>query len=191
MSEENIKDSILKTSLTLFSQKGFDSVGVQEICKKCKISKPTLYYYYGSKLGLLKRILDHYGSLYCQILATTIANEKDFLKNLTNLLLANIEFAKKSPEFFRLYNTLDFSAKGNESYYAHLQLKSRIDKIYTDLFFKSVETFGNMKGHENLYRISFQAIVVSTVNSVLNEELKDDNETLYTIIKSFVYGVAN
>lgn len=48
------KELILKSALDLFYAKGYDAVGVQEIVDKAGISKPTLYYYFGSKLGLCR-----------------------------------------------------------------------------------------------------------------------------------------
>ena len=52
------KELILKSALDLFYAKGYDAVGVQEIVDKAGISKPTLYYYFGSKLGLLQNLLE-------------------------------------------------------------------------------------------------------------------------------------
>ena len=48
------KERIMECALDLFYAKGYDAVGVQEIVEKAGITKPTLYYYFGSKLGLLK-----------------------------------------------------------------------------------------------------------------------------------------
>ena len=52
------KELILKSALDLFYAKGYDAVGVQETVDKAGISKPTLYYYFGSKLGLLQNLLE-------------------------------------------------------------------------------------------------------------------------------------
>ena len=48
------RELLLNTALELFHAKGYDAVGVQEIVEKAGVTKPTLYYYFGSKLGLLK-----------------------------------------------------------------------------------------------------------------------------------------
>ena len=42
----------------LFYSRGYDATGVQEIVDRAGVTKPTLYYYFGSKKGLLKAILD-------------------------------------------------------------------------------------------------------------------------------------
>ena len=61
-SREAIMDNrelIVQSALELFYARGYDAVGVQEIVDKAGISKPTLYYYFGSKLGLLKVLLEY------------------------------------------------------------------------------------------------------------------------------------
>ena len=43
---------IMEKALELFCARGYDAVGVQEIAEQSGITKPTLYYYFGSKQGL-------------------------------------------------------------------------------------------------------------------------------------------
>lgn len=39
------KETITEIAIKLFSEIGYDAVGVQQICEKAEITKPTLYYY--------------------------------------------------------------------------------------------------------------------------------------------------
>ena len=52
------KKLLLDAALDLFYAKGYDAVGVQEIVDRAGVTKPTLYYYFGSKIGLLKNLLE-------------------------------------------------------------------------------------------------------------------------------------
>ena len=52
------RELIMQCAKTLFYSKGYDAVGVQEIVDRAGITKPTLYYYFGSKLGLLKTLIE-------------------------------------------------------------------------------------------------------------------------------------
>ena len=61
--EKNSESIILNKATELFSAKGYDGVGVQEICTESKITKPTLYYYFQSKTGLLSAIIKEKGNL--------------------------------------------------------------------------------------------------------------------------------
>lgn len=53
MKRRKLKNEIIKTSLDLFRQKGYDEVSVQDICDACDITKPTFYKYLSSKQQLL------------------------------------------------------------------------------------------------------------------------------------------
>ena len=49
---------IMECAKELFYEKGYDAVGVQEIVDRARITQPTLYYYFGSKLRLLRTLMD-------------------------------------------------------------------------------------------------------------------------------------
>ncbi len=53
----NNRELILDCALDLFYRKGYEGVGVQEIATKAGVTKPTLYYYFKSKYGLLECLL--------------------------------------------------------------------------------------------------------------------------------------
>lgn len=57
------RERILQCALELFYAKGYDAVGVQEIAQKAGITKPTLYYYFGSKYGPFGDFADE--TFYC------------------------------------------------------------------------------------------------------------------------------
>lgn len=54
----NRKDEILKTSYTLFQERGYDQVSVLDICQACNITKPTFYKYIENKESLLIHYYD-------------------------------------------------------------------------------------------------------------------------------------
>ena len=59
------RSNILSQAVELFASRGYDAVGVQEIVDAAGITKPTLYHYFGSKLGLLNTIFtEHFTALY-------------------------------------------------------------------------------------------------------------------------------
>ena len=53
------REAILSEALHLFYVRGYDAVGVQEIVDAAGVTKPTLYYYFGSKKGLLESLFEH------------------------------------------------------------------------------------------------------------------------------------
>jgi AcrR family transcriptional regulator len=55
---ENAK-RILEEGWRLFQQKGYRGVTVDEVCLRCGITKPTLYYYFEDKENLFVQVLQH------------------------------------------------------------------------------------------------------------------------------------
>jgi AcrR family transcriptional regulator len=48
---------ILETALDLFATRGYEGTSVREICEAACITKPTLYYFYGSKEGVFRALV--------------------------------------------------------------------------------------------------------------------------------------
>ncbi len=58
------RETLLAKALSAFASRGYDAVGVQEIVDAAGVTKPTLYHYFGCKLGLLRAVLEeHHTSL--------------------------------------------------------------------------------------------------------------------------------
>ncbi len=50
---------ILEEGWQMFQQKGYRGVTIDELCLRCGLSKPTLYYYFQDKENLFVQILQH------------------------------------------------------------------------------------------------------------------------------------
>ena len=187
---DNSRDEILNTAIRLFSQKGYEGVGVQEICDNAGITKPTLYYFFKSKQGLLQAIADSKGAELLQRLNDAAVYEHDFLKSLTRILTAVIDFAVENPDFFNLHSVL-LNAPGNaETEAVYAPLKKRFDSVFAEFFIKSANEFGNMRGKEELYSILFHNNVISVALLCVQNKLPRDDQTIYRIVHTFAYGVA-
>lgn len=52
------RDRLLLAAQKLFAIKGYRGTGVQEIVEAVGVTKPTLYYYFGSKAGLYRTLVE-------------------------------------------------------------------------------------------------------------------------------------
>ena len=52
-------ERILREGWTLFQAKGYHGVAIDELCHRCGITKPTLYYYFHDKENLYVQVLMH------------------------------------------------------------------------------------------------------------------------------------
>ncbi len=88
---------ILDEGWRLFQQKGFRGATIDELCRRCELSKPTLYYYFGDKENLFVQVLRHRlhgfrevieetGSLEERLARVVVAILQSFTADYTSLL---------------------------------------------------------------------------------------------------------
>ncbi|RZL19803.1 MAG: TetR/AcrR family transcriptional regulator [Pedobacter sp.] len=85
MEAEKIKESVFKASMELFKKYGYHKTSVNEIAKKARIAKATIYKYFESKEQILDNILmDYLDNNLHEILNNNVkfANEEEHLKAL-------------------------------------------------------------------------------------------------------------
>ena len=52
------KEYIFRTAARLFANKGYNGVSMREISEESGVTKPTIYYYFGSKEGIYRELFD-------------------------------------------------------------------------------------------------------------------------------------
>jgi TetR/AcrR family transcriptional regulator len=99
-------ERILKSALTLFSERGYDATSVREICTASGITKPTLYHFYGSKEGVYRALVD--GALDRMKVNITRALEEDgsLADRLRRLILTYFEATRREPDLARFIAAL-------------------------------------------------------------------------------------
>lgn len=191
MEQISNKENILNVACRLFAFRGYDSVSVQEIADEAGITKPTLYYYFGSKAGLIQALVSQKGGLLTEKIAQACEYRHSFVESITGIIRTEIAFARENPDYFRLHILLLNSPADSKSNALYAPVRKGIYSLFVDFFTKSTAEFGNMKGKEEFYSILFHNNLVSIAATVLTGFLKDDDETIRNIAHSFVYGVAN
>lgn len=188
------RELILQSALDLFYAKGYDAVGVQEIVDKAGITKPTLYYYFGSKLGLLQNLLESgYQELENRILE--VANPGESLSNvLYKVARGFFDYAASNQKIYLFMLSLFYSGRENEAYKTVSPLIERYYKITVKIFEDASSQLGNMRGRQELFAVGFTGVLnhhIMTVSYGLSEEeqFEISDETTYEIVHQFMYGI--
>jgi AcrR family transcriptional regulator len=87
MEIDKIKESIVKAAQDLFRKYGYHKTSVNEIAKKAKIAKATIYKYFDSKEALLHSILMDFIRISVNEIIESAANETNKQVYLSNLIL--------------------------------------------------------------------------------------------------------
>jgi TetR/AcrR family transcriptional regulator len=183
------RSNLLQVALELFAAQGYEAVGVQEIVEAAKITKPTLYYYFGSKYGLLETLLtEQFDRFFKQVHPTTIYHG-DLTLNITQIVTAYFNFARTNQTFYRFQLSLGFAPVASEPYKIIAKLNERQIQPIEELFKNAVRDHGNMRGRHLAYAVTFVGMINSYIIMWLNGYVQLDDALIYPLTHQFMHGI--
>lgn len=186
------REKIMQSALELFYARGYDAVGVQEIAEGAGVTKPTLYYYFGSKYGLLETLLQDRFSSVNESMRKAADYHGDVPGTLYQMASRLLDLAKTNRKAYMLMMGLYHSAKENEAYQAVSPLVAELFGIVAGFFEKASPQLGNIRGRQEQFAIGFLGILNSYIlftcakteeGSLVTEEVKR------SLVDQFMYGI--
>ncbi len=185
----NNKIKIMETALALFAERGYDAVGVMEICEKSGITKPTLYHYFNNKKGLLLTIADYYFNTLPESLVNEASYNGDVKVTLNNVVSIFFRYSQKHPLFYRLLLSSWFAPAKSEAFEATLPLWESLHRIIENIFINASMDHGNMKGRHKIYAVTFLGMINTYIGVYINNYITPDDELIRKITHQFMHGI--
>lgn len=190
----NNKTLLMECAKELFYAKGYDAVGVQEIVERAGLTKPTLYYYFGSKIGLLRTLLETRFERYLSLVKEAVKAERDIRETLYRLGEISCAFYEEDRQFYMLMMALLYSARENEAYQAVRPYFVELYESIVRAFEREAGKLGNMRGRQRQFAIGF----LGTIHQYLflqwetNQEEASGRiggEQIASVVDQFMYGI--
>jgi TetR/AcrR family transcriptional regulator len=183
------QEKLLSVALRIFSEKGYDATGVQEIVSEAGVTKPTLYHYFKSKRGVLDAIHERYFSMLLTALKSAVHYKGDLPQTLYSVVRMCFDFAIAHPEFYRMQLTMSIASPESEPYKATAPYQAQIVSVLEDLFRKATEQHGNMRNRQQRYSLTFFGMINTYIILYLNNHLKLTDETVHLAVHQFSHGI--
>ena len=124
------REKLLSCALDLFYARGYDAVGIQEIVDAAGVTKPTMYYYFGSKKGLLEDLIQGIFNDLMEALGHACARrpEDHFPDILFRIAGAFLRYAVSHEKEYRFVLALYYTGEENEG---HLVVRPLISRYYS------------------------------------------------------------
>lgn len=193
---QNSRGDILKCALTLFSQKGYEGTSPNEIAEAAGITKPTLYYFFGDKEGLLDTLLsEYYTRLHetlneiCIYIPDPDHYEHDIHPLLSRIAKAVFAFAEANHEFYLFNISLSFAppaskaAKVAENY--SLEQYRILKRLFTDIS----GVHKNLSGKEEVLAFRFLALLNAQVILWFRKRGSLSANAANSIVTGFMHGI--
>jgi AcrR family transcriptional regulator len=125
---------IVDAARTVFAHRGFADGIMDEIAKEAGVAKGTLYLYFQSKTEIYKAVLDHDMRTLKKSTLSRLDEAKGLREKILAFILARLERAEASREFFRIMDSESRALSYTRSQYRAwlsepvLRLASAIEK---------------------------------------------------------------
>ncbi len=187
------REIILATALDLFYTRGYDAVGVQEIAERSGVTKPTLYYYFKSKYGLLEQLLQERSEGFAEELRKACTYHGDLKNTLCAAAQAAASFVEREPKFSALFVALYHSAKGNDAYQAARPMVLRLQQVIEQIFIDASADLGNMHGRQRQFSLGFIGLVLYYIvmkqETSQREDVQITKAEIEALVHQFMHGI--
>ena len=188
------REAILNSALNLFWARGYDATGVQEIVDQAGITKPTLYYYFGSKQGLLQEILITNSRQLEEELREAVSRKGDIPPTLYRVARAYFDFAENHRKFYMFMLSQFYAGRETEGFRAVYPLIRKYYQLVVQIFADASQELGNMGGRQEQFAISFIGILDSHMMLAFRDLSEEKSVTIsdeqtYEIVRQFLYGI--
>ncbi len=119
---ESAKDAIRHFATDLFAQKGYAATSTREICERAGITKPVLYYHFGSKEQLFRElILDACNESRKQLLLAS-QRGKTAQHKLIEVIAADFALTRRNPGLSRMFLRMIFAPEKSSPGFDYVEM---------------------------------------------------------------------
>ena len=183
------KQELLDRALELFSQRGYDAVGVREVVEAVGVTKPTLYHYFLSKRGLLDALLRREGGPMLERLLRAAIYQGDLVLTLETIARAYFRFAQENKVFYRMQMAMKFAPPESEANQAIRPFSQEQYEILEQVFTQAAEDHGNLRCRHKRYAAGFLGQINAMIGLYLNDTLELNDELAYLTVHQFMHGI--
>ncbi len=186
MARTNAKEPLIKAARDLFSVKGYDGTGVDEIAESVGIKGPTIYKYFKNKEDLLKAVIDTSGDEYIEGMgaADHLPEGINSGEELKAYVLKSLDFTLKNDTAKKMRRLIAMEQFRNATLaeQATWHQITFLRNIYTSIFKQMMERGQMVKGEADIIAIEFIS-PITVMLQLIDREPRKKKEALQTIEK--------
>lgn len=169
------KEQLLHAGITLLAQKPPSEISMDDIAAEAGVTKPMVYYYFGSKTGFYEHLVDYITSSLQEMLSSCMEAGSTFRVVLKGLIVRRINQESIHPELSNTVRVLATTKEigGAESRSKILALFSRLDPL-----FDAAKKSGEVRADADL------RLVMALLNSLMEGALRIHGDDFFKTVPS-------
>jgi TetR/AcrR family transcriptional regulator len=189
--EGPIREALMGAALTLFTQRGYSATTVREVVEVAGVTKPVLYYYFGSKEGLFLELMrTHFGRL--EAVVDVYRQEKvSIRKRLMAMLDKGFLYVQQHRDFVRLMHVVYFGPSGEAPHFDFDAYHQRYHDLIARFMEAGIEKGEFRSGNAgDMAWIILGAIEIAIEDQISRQAPRINRETLQRLLTLVFDGLA-
>jgi TetR/AcrR family transcriptional regulator len=187
----HIREQLMRAALTLFTHRGYSATTVRELVAEAGVTKPVLYYYFGSKEGLfLKLMRTHFGRL--EAIVDRYREDKGSVRSRLMAMLDNgFVYVQQDRDFMRLMHAVYFGPPGEAPYFDFEAYHQRYHDLITRLIEEGIEREEFRPGNAgDMAWVVLGTMEIAIEDQIASQASRIDREILRRLLDLVFDGLA-
>jgi TetR/AcrR family transcriptional regulator len=182
---------IARAAARLFASQGYDATSVREIVAAAGVTKPTLYYHFGSKAGLANALLNAPLSRLTADLRAVLETEPDPGEALRKMIGLQFEFCLDDPDRMRFIHALFFGPWGSHLMAEIAPYCEEFDRVFLAVSRRLAEAGIIAEGFEDEFTTHIRGLVVVSTLDFLFQNVPLDPDRVSGMVQHLIHGFAD
>jgi TetR/AcrR family transcriptional regulator len=189
--EGDIREELMRAALKLFTQRGYSATTVRELVTEAGVTKPALYYYFGSKEGLFLELMRTHFSRLEAVIDVYRKGRGSVRKRLTAMLDKGFSYVQQDCDFIRLMHAVYFGPPGEAPYFDFDAYHQRYHDLITRLLEEGIERGEFRSGNAgDMAWILLGTVEIAIEDQISSQVSRIDREVLRRLLKMVFDGLA-
>lgn len=180
----------MRAALRLFAQRGYSATTVRELVGAAGVTKPVLYYYFGSKEGLFLELMrTHFGQLEA-IIDRHRQREGTVRMRLTEMLEEGFAYVLENRDFIRLMHAVYFGPPGEAPDFDFDAYHQRYHDLITQWFREGIKRGEFRPGNAgDMAWILLGTVEIAVEEQICRQASRIDRQTLLRLLNLVFDGL--
>lgn len=165
--DESVRERLLRTALEAFNRTGYAATSVREIVDRAGVTKPSLYYYFGSKEGLYLAILQNALDTYRSDIAAAAECSGNTRECILRLCQRTFTLSVENLEILRLIHAAFYGPAQGAPAFDLMQFHELLDSAIRELIVAGIRAGEFRDGDVEAFTAAIHGTCVYCLEGVL------------------------
>ena len=186
-----MREALMRAALSQFTRKGYAATTVRELVEAAGVTRPVLYYYFGSKEGLFLELMRTHFSRLEELVNHHRQKRGGVRERLTAMLDDGFVYVQQDRDFMRLMHAVYFGPPGEAPFFDFDAYHQRYHDLIAQLLEEGIANGELRPGNAgDMAWVVLGAVEIAIEDQICSQASRIDRETLKRLLDLIFDGLS-